>query len=105
MRYYGILLVLCYIFECIFGIIHVGHLHLPALGSRVLYLRTILRTDLASGPQSRRNAEIGSCNRGLFHSEMDFFSTKIVLNLCIFNRKSSLLEVRLAKKINGLKYI
>ena len=83
------LLVLCYIFECIFCIIHVVHLRLPGLGSRGPLHTSNDLADLISGPPSGGNAEIGPCNRGLFGSETAtfFFSTKIMLSLCIFNGK------------------
>jgi len=78
---------------CIFDAkAHVGHLHLPALQSTALYERTILWADLASKPPSRRNAEIGSCNRGLFGpktASFYLFNQKKMLRLCIFNGKYS----------------
>ena len=56
-RYYGILLVLCYIFECMFGIIDFGHLHLvvgpstyvPWFG-KIWHLGLNLGVMLKSGP-------------------------------------------------------
>ena len=81
-------------FECIFCIIHIRHLLLPTLGSGALYIRPMIWAGLASGPPSGRNAEIRFCNRGLIGSETAtfFFSTKIMLSLCIFNEKHPLPE-------------
>ena len=102
-RYYGILLVLCYIFECIFGIIDVGHLHLVLrplpifhIFGNIWHLGLNIGVMLKSGPATAGFLVL----KQLF----SFFSIKIMPSLCIFNGKSALLECYQAKKIKRGKY-
>ena len=52
-----------------------------------LRIHAMVWADLASGPQSRRIAESGSCNRGLFGSEtaIFFLFNQTYAQLCIFD--------------------